>query len=345
MKVTASNDGGQSSAQLPVTIFAEPLARFAWSADGTRVSFEDQSSSQPNAWLWDFGDGGTSRQQNPNHRYEPGEYTVTLIAANNVGESQPFTATIVVVEAPEARFSCRADNFRLRCDGSNSDGDDSYQWFAPEAIWTDGLNTATPTFIFAEAGRYDVTLRVTNRANQSDERTKTTTRVDGGAAPEMRGVDIASTNQGVVELIGRVRNSPNTWNWNIPGGELVSDGNGNRPTFQFTRNGVYPGTVSVANELGTSEVLEFEVEVDDLGPRIDFRWVEDVEPGVVLFEATINVVGTPTIDWDFDGGEIIGGTIDNPIVFFPDNGRYDVVLTVTDDNGTASVGDRVRWRG
>ncbi len=343
VKVTASNEGGSSSAQLPVTIFAEPIARFEWSADGTTVSFVDRSSSRPNAWLWDFGDGDRSRQQNPEHRFDPGEYTVTLIAANNVGESEPFTATVVVVEAPDARFSCRADNFRLNCDGSGSDGADSYRWTAPDAIWTAGLNSATPTFIFADDGRYEVTLRVTNAAGESDDRTKLTTRVDGGAPAEVRSVEVESSRNGTVELLARVRNSPNSWTWNVQGGELVSGGNGNRPTFQFTRNGVYSGTVQVANELGSSEVLEFQIEVDDLGPRVDFGWTVDPEPGVIIFTATFDVVGTPTIDWNFGGGEIIGGSIESPIVAFPDGRRYDVELTVTDDNGTASVSDRVRW--
>ncbi len=343
VKVTASNEGGSSSAQLPVTIFAEPLARFEWSADGTTVSFVDRSSSRPNAWLWDFGDGDRSRQQNPEHRFDPGEYTVTLVAANNVGESEPFTATVVVVEAPDARFSCRTDNFRLNCDGSASDGADSYRWSAPDAIWTSGLNSATPTFIFADDGRYEVTLRVTNAAGESDDRTKLTTRVDGGAPAEVRSVEVERNNNGTVELLARVRNSPNSWTWNVQGGELVSGGNGNRPTFQFTRNGVYDGTVQVANELGSSEVVEFQIEVDDLEPRIDFGWTVDPEPGVIIFTATLDVVGTPSIDWNFSGGEIIGGTIESPIVFFPDNSRYRVDLTVTDDNGTASVSDRVRW--
>jgi PKD repeat protein len=343
VKVTASNEGGQSSAQLPVTIFAEPIARFDWTVDGTRVAFQDRSSSQPNEWLWDFGDGDRSRQQNPTHRFDPGEYTVTLIAANNVGPSEPVTATIVVVEPPDARFSCRADNFRLNCDGSGSDGADRYQWFADDAIWTSGLDTATPTFIFADDGRYEVTLRVTNRAGESDDRTKLTTRVDGGAPPEIRRVDIEQNRNGTVELLARIRNSPNSWNWNVEGGELIAGGGGQQATFQFRRNGVYTGTVQASNELGSSEVVEFQIEVTDLGPRIDFRWQESDEPGVIFFEATFDVIGTPTVDWNFDGGEIIGGSIEAPIVFFPEDRRYRVELTVTDDNGTASVSDRVRW--
>lgn len=36
-------------------------------------------------WLWDFGDGSTSEEQNPNHAYEfSGTYTVCLVASNPI---------------------------------------------------------------------------------------------------------------------------------------------------------------------------------------------------------------------------------------------------------------------
>ena len=45
------------------------------------VQFTDKSSGRPNSWLWEFGDGTTSGQQNPVHTYTgAGTYTVTLTA-------------------------------------------------------------------------------------------------------------------------------------------------------------------------------------------------------------------------------------------------------------------------
>lgn len=43
------------------------------------VQFTDQSEGSVNSWLWNFGDGSTSGQQNPVHSYsDPGIFTVSL---------------------------------------------------------------------------------------------------------------------------------------------------------------------------------------------------------------------------------------------------------------------------
>jgi len=52
------------------------------------VHFADESGGDPTSWLWDFGDGSTSAEQNPTHTYSKhGSYTVSLTAANDLGQS------------------------------------------------------------------------------------------------------------------------------------------------------------------------------------------------------------------------------------------------------------------
>jgi len=58
------------------------------------VDFTDTSTGIPTSWLWDFGDGETSIEQNPSHTYlEAGHYTVSLIVANSSS-----TDTLIVEE-------------------------------------------------------------------------------------------------------------------------------------------------------------------------------------------------------------------------------------------------------
>jgi C1A family cysteine protease/PKD repeat protein len=55
------------------------------------VAFTDLTAGEPDAWLWEFGDGFTSADQNPVHMYAtPGLYTVTL-TASNAGDSGTMT--------------------------------------------------------------------------------------------------------------------------------------------------------------------------------------------------------------------------------------------------------------
>lgn len=50
------------------------------------VEFTDCTLNSPLAWNWNFGDGGSSSDQNPTYIYEnPGMYNVSLIAANALG--------------------------------------------------------------------------------------------------------------------------------------------------------------------------------------------------------------------------------------------------------------------
>jgi PKD repeat protein len=52
------------------------------------VQFTDNSIGNSISWLWDFGDGSTSTEQNPTHTYSaPGSYTVRLTVINAAGSS------------------------------------------------------------------------------------------------------------------------------------------------------------------------------------------------------------------------------------------------------------------
>jgi PKD repeat protein len=64
---------------------------------GHTMQFADTSSGTPTSWLWDFGDGMTSTQQNPSHAYAAaGPYSVKLTVSNAGGSNQ----TVKVINVP-----------------------------------------------------------------------------------------------------------------------------------------------------------------------------------------------------------------------------------------------------
>lgn len=65
------------------------------------VSFHDTSSGKPERWLWQFGDGSTSTEQNPVHTYYlNGTYTVSLVSDTPEGESKMVKNDYVTVSQP-----------------------------------------------------------------------------------------------------------------------------------------------------------------------------------------------------------------------------------------------------
>jgi uncharacterized membrane protein len=81
----------------------------AFSADATSgsapfaVQFTDLSSEDPSIWEWDFGDTGTSTNQNPVHTYSAnGSYTVTLTARSASGANTEVHANLINVPEPTA---------------------------------------------------------------------------------------------------------------------------------------------------------------------------------------------------------------------------------------------------
>jgi PKD repeat protein len=66
------------------------------------ISFTDLSTNIPQEWLWDFGDGNTSNEQNPTHQYtEEGTYEVSLTVTNILGEDISVAPEPIVFELPE----------------------------------------------------------------------------------------------------------------------------------------------------------------------------------------------------------------------------------------------------
>ncbi|MCD4716678.1 MAG: PKD domain-containing protein [Desulfobacterales bacterium] len=72
------------------------------------VSFTDQSTGNITSWLWIFGDGATSTEQEPVHEYNtPGNYTVSLTVSGPDVSDTETKADFIAVDfpAPVAAFS------------------------------------------------------------------------------------------------------------------------------------------------------------------------------------------------------------------------------------------------
>ncbi|MFN8712825.1 MAG: gliding motility-associated C-terminal domain-containing protein [Bacteroidota bacterium] len=99
--LTSTNNGICPAITDSMVITVEPLPVAAFSStsdDSLQVIFTDQSTGAV-AWLWEFGVGGTSTDQNPTHSYPAaGEYSVTLIITSAGGCVDSITSIVNAVE-------------------------------------------------------------------------------------------------------------------------------------------------------------------------------------------------------------------------------------------------------
>jgi PKD repeat protein len=108
-----SNDPATPRAEVPVTLTVEGV-NADFTADVTSgivpfiVQFTDQSSGPVSSWSWNFGDGGTSADQNPSHTYNiPGVYTVSITVGDNGNTDTETKEAYITVDPIEPDFQIR----------------------------------------------------------------------------------------------------------------------------------------------------------------------------------------------------------------------------------------------
>ncbi|MDD2635545.1 MAG: PKD domain-containing protein, partial [Bacteroidales bacterium] len=95
-------DFNSSFAIAPYICPSPPTASFiadvTTGCDNLAVQFSNQSSANTDSWLWDFGDGNISTEQNPEHIYDtPGIYSVTLTSTNTLGSNVATQTDLIVI--------------------------------------------------------------------------------------------------------------------------------------------------------------------------------------------------------------------------------------------------------
>ena len=147
VSLNASNAYGYNiSTPTTITVLEPLVANFtASTTTGPAplvVQFTDVSAGNPTAWLWSFGDGNTSTDQNPIHTYTaPGNYTVNLTASTASGSatlSRPGYITVTV----------RGD--------FNGDGEVDISDVSKVAYMVIGKVAADPAADFNQNGKVDI---------------------------------------------------------------------------------------------------------------------------------------------------------------------------------------------
>jgi PKD repeat protein/C1A family cysteine protease len=177
----AGNNTATKSNYITVIAPKPPVASFRSSVISgntpLNVAFTDTSTGLPTSWYWDFGDRTNSTEQNPVHVYSKvGKYTVTLKVSNAAGSNtlrKTGSITVTVPKPPAAAFTANRITGKTKLTVTFTDTSSgtpaSWNWNFGDG--TQNSPTRNPVHTYSKAGKYTVSLTVTN-ANGSNTATK-----------------------------------------------------------------------------------------------------------------------------------------------------------------------------
>ena len=214
VSLTVTGDAGQTETVVQeITVSREminPMAAFTTEEDFLEVTFKDESENAV-SYAWDFGDDSDIvTDANPVHTYsEAGTYTVSLTVTSATDDTDTVTSDVTVVAmplAPAAGFTFEATDLMVSftdTSEANNGTITAYSW-----DFGDGSGTSSdqnPSYIYASAGSFDVTLTITfneidgettDSITQSVSVTMATGGMDGPGTPGNQYAFITDTDSG-----------------------------------------------------------------------------------------------------------------------------------------------------
>ncbi len=226
--------------------------------DSLQVAFAN-SSSDANAFIWTFGDGNSSTDENPNHTYsDPGLYLVSLTAMNEC-DTVTLEREIGVGGVPTANFTVEGSSegcspFEIQFENTSDGVIGSIEWIF------DGGNPATsteenPIVTYAEPGMYDVTLIVENAAGTNQFTRQQFVRVNVLPDAVINSEEVDEFTFDFTSEIGDALNVDFRWEFG-DGNESMEE----NPTHTYAESGLYEVLFIWSNSCGV-DTTSLEVEI------------------------------------------------------------------------------------
>ncbi|MDH7508373.1 MAG: PKD domain-containing protein [Methanomassiliicoccales archaeon] len=333
--------------------------------ENSKVSFIDNSFSYPDtivAWNWEFGDGGTSNEKNPEHIYsQNGTFTVVLRVWDEDGSTNSSSLVVQVRDSvPTVLFSFNpldpkeGQPVMFEDNSTAYDGIVSWSWDFGDGTHSSERN---PSHYYADNGTFNVRLTVVDGDGSvaSFERqlsVKDTSPVILKMSARSNGGQIIEDAEISIEVeIGLGWESPKNlgyfWDYNFSGTFDISEiTQVNKTVHSYPKQGTYLVAVRVWDSDSFVEESII-ITVYNVKPEAKFSY-RLVQSGEIRFDAslsedTMSDLTTLEYQWNFDDGRGWSNWSRNPVVLhmFESDGNYSVSLRVRDDNG--AVDETSAW--
>lgn len=270
VRLTVVNEFGVSadtSKFVSVSLGEAPQADFTFQTDGLRALFTDASTNRPTSWLWDFGDGGSSTAQNPEHAYsQAGTFNVTLTATNSAGTSSKSKfVTVSLGEPPEADFEFQVNGLNVVFIDRSKNKPANWSWdFGACSGPLCGSTEQNPTYTYPKAGTYTVILNASNAAGTS----RASKLVTVGTTSKPVANFCYQRNKRVVIFTDTSSQSPTAWQWDfgdcaVEGQATTCKSSSQNPGHTYPEGGgTFAVTLTAGNSAGTSTKSKF-IQVDE----------------------------------------------------------------------------------
>jgi len=318
--------------------------------------FTDASTGNPTRWFWEFGDGTSSRMQNPlPHSYtEAKTYTVRLTATNSVGQNTISQSVNVVSSiptptptptqppsnVPSANFTTTATEGAIPLTigfiDTSTGSPTSWHWDFGEG--SAGSTQQNPLYTYTTAystSIWHVTLIATNSYGSTTKTKDITTYYPYPVAVNTPSVTSGSAPL-TVSFTGGSSGAPGTYSWDFGDGTRAYVQN---PTHTYTSAGTYIARFNITDSYGTSS-SPTTITVNPTSLNAGFT--SDISSGIAPLTVRFNdtSTGNPTSwNWSFgDSTEWINTTSSaqkyqsHTYVTF---GTYTVKLVVTNALGSS----------
>lgn len=297
------------------------------------VQFQAQAPGAT-SWVWDFGDGTTSTEQNPSHTYtEFGTYDVrlTTVGADSC-QGTVFKAGFVVVEPSvppriinSVDGGCVPYTYTPQLDPASVADVASYEWDFGNGVTSTSPN---PSVVYTSVGKYTVRLRVTTNSGCVEE-IVLTDGVKVGTPPTVDfTVNKNSSCAGEAFNFTSLSSPADEWRWNFGDGGSSS---AESPAYLYQDTGYFDVKLIAINN-GCRDSITKSALVYVMAPVARFTpKYSCVNRLQVEFEDNSIVDpshGPATYFWDFGNGQTSNQI--TPTVIYPSYGTYTVTLTITD---------------